>query len=71
MSCGGGHRRGSDLVLLWLWRRPAAAAPTGPLAWELPHATVEALKRQKSKQTNRKTKILSLKAIREFGLLGH
>ena len=24
--------------LAWLWRRPAAAAPTGPLAWDLPYA---------------------------------
>ena len=26
MSCGVGHRHGSDLVLLWLWCRPARAA---------------------------------------------
>ena len=26
MSCGAGHRRSSDLALLWLWCRPAAAA---------------------------------------------
>ena len=26
-SCGVGHRRGSDLALLWLWRRPVATAP--------------------------------------------
>ena len=24
-----------DPVLLWLWYRAAATAPTGPLAWEL------------------------------------
>ena len=35
-----------DLVLLWLWRRPAAAAQIEPLAWELPFAEVAALKRQ-------------------------
>ena len=34
--CGGGHRCGSDLVLLWLWCRLAAAAPILPLAWVLP-----------------------------------
>ena len=30
----------------WLWRRPAAAAaaPTGPLAWEPPYAAGAALK---------------------------
>ena len=38
VSCGVGHRRGSDLVLLWLWCRPTAAAPIQPLAWELPCA---------------------------------
>ena len=50
MSCGVGRRRGSDLVLLWLWSRPAAVAPIGPLAWEPPYATGAALKRQKQKQ---------------------
>ena len=38
MSCGVGYRRGSDPVLLWLWRRLAAAAPIGPLDWEPPYA---------------------------------
>ena len=27
MSCGVGQRQSSDLMLLWLWCRPAAAAP--------------------------------------------
>ena len=36
MSCGVGCRPGSDLMLLWLWGRPASVAPTGPLAWEPP-----------------------------------
>ena len=39
MSCGIGHRCGSDLTLLGLWCRPAAAALIQSLAWELPHAT--------------------------------
>ena len=26
------HRCSSDLALLWLWRRPAAVTPIGPLA---------------------------------------
>ena len=38
VSCGIGHRCGSDL-LLWLWCRPATAALIRPLAWELPYAT--------------------------------
>ena len=35
------------LLLLWLWYRPAAAAPIGPLDWELPYATVAAIKKEK------------------------
>ena len=50
MSCGVGLRHGSDLVLLWLWRRPAAAALIQPLAWELPCATDAALKKDKKKK---------------------
>ena len=38
MSCGLGHRHGSDVALLWLWHRPAATAPIWPLAWECPYA---------------------------------
>uniref|UniRef100_A0A8D0J2X9 Neuroguidin n=1 Tax=Sus scrofa TaxID=9823 RepID=A0A8D0J2X9_PIG len=34
--CCGGCRRGTDSVLLWLWRRPEAIAPIRPLAWERP-----------------------------------
>ena len=30
-----------------LWCRPAAAAPTGPLVWELPYVTGVVLKRKK------------------------
>ena len=57
MSCGVGRRRGSDPALLWLWQRPAAAAPNRPLAWELPYATGVALKDKKKKKTkNQKPK---------------
>ena len=41
MSCGIGRRWVLDLALLWMWYRPATAALIGPLAWELPYATVE------------------------------
>ena len=34
-------------MLLWLWRRPGAAAPIGPLAWEPPDAAGTALKKDK------------------------
>ena len=54
MSCGAGCRRSSDLALLWLWCRSAAAAALiGPLAWELSYASGVALK-SKNKQTNKK-----------------
>ena len=33
-----------DPVLLWLWCRPAAAAPVLPLAWELHVRQVQPLK---------------------------
>ena len=50
MSCGVGHRLGSDPALLWLWCRPvAAAAPTQPLAWKLPYAMGAALNKTKNK----------------------
>ena len=42
------HRHSSDLILLWLWCRPTAAAPIQPLAWELPYAIGAALKRKKN-----------------------
>ena len=41
-----------DLVLLWLWCGPAAIAPVGPLAWELPYVEGAALKRRKKKVMN-------------------
>ena len=50
MTCGVVHRHGSDLVLLWLWCRPAAAAAIQTPAWELPYATGAAIKRQKKKK---------------------
>ena len=49
MSCGVGHRRGSDPALPWLWQRPAATAPIRRLTWELQYVACAALKRQKKK----------------------
>ena len=43
-----------DLALLWLWCRPAAVAPIGPLAWELLCAMGVALKSKKKKERKRK-----------------
>ena len=51
MSCGVGHRRYSDLALLWLWHSPAATALIRRLGtWEPPYAAGMALKRQKKKK---------------------
>ena len=49
MTCGVGRRRSSNLALLWLWRRLAAAALILPLAWEHSHAARAALKKKKKK----------------------
>ena len=57
MSCGVGHRHGSDPMLLWLWHRVAATALIRPLAWELPYAagaTVEKTKRPKKKKKKKR-----------------
>ena len=54
MSCGTGHRRSLDLVLLWLWYRVAAVAPIQPVAWEPPYAKGVALKRQTKKKKKKK-----------------
>ena len=54
MSCSIDCRCSSDHALLWLWLWLAATAPTGSLAWELPHASGAALKRQKDKKKKKK-----------------
>ena len=36
--------------MLRLWRRPAAAAPIQPLAWERPYAESVALKKKKKRK---------------------
>ena len=47
MSCGIGHRCGSDPTLLWLWCRAAAAVPIQTLALEIPYSMGASLERQK------------------------
>ena len=58
MTCGVGHRHGSDLVWLWLWHRPAVVAPIRPLARASPHAVGAAPKRkiQKTKKKKKERK---------------
>ena len=55
VSYGGGCRCGSDMVLLWLCLRPAAAALIQPLAQELLYAVGVALK-NKTKQNKKNLK---------------
>ena len=64
MSCGVGHRQSLDPMLLWLRCRPAATAPVGPLAWELPHAAGTALQGE-----DQKKKKGCLKCLGAFRLL--
>ena len=56
MSYGVGRRRGSDPTWLWLWHRLAATALIQLLAWEPPHASGEALRKQKTKNKKQKQK---------------
>ena len=42
----------SDLALLWLWHRLAAAIQ--PLAWEFPYAAGEAIKKTKERKERKK-----------------
>ena len=39
-------KHSSDLASLWLWCRPAAAAPNRPLAWEPPYPMTEGQKKK-------------------------
>ena len=44
-----------DPVLLWLWCRPVAVAPIGPLAWKPPYVASVALKRTKDQKKEKET----------------
>ena len=57
MSCVVGHRRSSDLALLWLWCVLAEIAPIRALAWEPPCAVGVAQKGQKTKKEKKKFSI--------------
>ena len=45
-------KKKGNLVLLWLWHRPAAVAPIRPLAWEPPCAVGVALKSNQKNNNN-------------------
>ena len=46
--------------MLWLWRRPVATAPIGPLAWEPPYAAGAALEKAKRQKKKRKEKKINI-----------
>ena len=52
-------RHCSDPEWLWLWCRPAAAAPIQPLTWEPPGAAGAALKK-KTRKTKKNKKRLNV-----------
>ena len=53
VSCGVGHRHGSNPVLLWLWHRLlVTTALIRPLAWETPYAVGVTLEKTKKKKRN-------------------
>ena len=58
MSCGVGHRGGSDPALLWLWCRLSAVALIliQPLAWEPPYTVGAALKKIRKGKKKKKKK---------------
>ena len=66
MSCGKGHKQGSDPALLW----PATTAQIQPLAWELPYAMGAVLKRQKGKKKKNQKLIRNLGSLFKFCFLG-
>ena len=59
MSCGVCHGHGLDLVLLWLWHRPAATALIGSLAWKPPYAVGAALEKAKRQKEKKSPKLIT------------
>ena len=66
-SCGVDGRCGSDPVLLWLWRRPAATALIPPLAWEPPYAVGSSPR----KKTKKKKELNSVGTMSSFHTFSH
>jgi len=46
-------------ALPWLWRRPVATAPIGPLAWEPPYAAGAAQRNSKKDKKKKKELVMS------------
>ena len=56
VSCGIGHRLGSDLALLWLWLAAVALIQLNPLVWELPGVALRTKTKTKTKTKTNKQK---------------
>ena len=65
-SWGIGRGCGLDLVLPWLWHRPAAVTLIQPLALELRYAADAAVKRKRKKKNEAK---LNVSQVRNQGVL--
>ena len=61
------QQHGWDLVMLWLWCRLAATAPTWTLAWELPYAVDVALKKTKKKKERERERNV-LRSMKKMGV---
>ena len=61
MTCGVGHRHGSDPT--WLWHRLVGVVLNRPLDWEPPCAMGVGLKRQKTKDKKKKAPIRIEEAV--------
>ena len=66
LSCGVGHRWGSDPTLLGLWCRLAAAARIQPLAQELPSICLTSALNKQTDKTTTKTLYDNTFVTRDF-----
>ena len=66
MSCGVGHRHGSDLALMWLWHMPAAVAPIS-LGTSICHGCGPKKTKKKKKKIKERISKLGIIFIEVFG----
>ena len=71
VSCDVGRKRGSDLILMWLWQwpTPAAVVLIGPLAWEPSYALGGAQKRKKKKKEKKLSSVFVSYFVESYELV--
>jgi len=69
ISCVVGQRCSLDLVLLWLWCRPATAGPIQTLAWNFHMLQMRPLKKAKILKIKKKTEWRIFRGLSESVLL--